>query len=562
MAQKEATILILDVGPSMWKTRDETDNGSTHLEKACTAIQQILHSKIVGGRKTDLVGVVLLGSNITDNPLSDDGGYQRIKVHFEIGMADLELMKFITQECEHGKQPGDVLDAIVVAIAMLETHCKHLKWAKQIYLFTDAVPPIAPDPDDQIVSKAADYGVKTNVVGFGFTEDGPDDEDISRRANNERMLRNFAKKTSGQVFQGDEALSLLQELRSKTVNASRLISDNLVLGNPFAEDADGDGDGQKSSIVIAVHAFAKIKETKMPSGKKWSKVAAEAVDVDDEAVRGDVSMSRTYTVVQAALGDDGADGAAGGEDDLELQKEDLVKAYKYGKDLVPFSEEDKQAMKLNSTKGLFMLGFLKESDVPREYYLNDPIQVIPEPNSVRGDNTSLFEAMCVALKTKNMVGLVRYVRIKNAAPKLGILVPHIGRKIWCAWIQIPFKEDIREYSFPSLTPLLQDFSATSSQTLSQQSTVRPSTSASAAGATSTSRSHHGPGAHYGTQPGSASQIQTQASATLVSSIISDASKYSAMSLGKRKRLNQRLVASEEADARIDEFIMAMDLMGA
>jgi hypothetical protein len=68
--------------------------------------------------------------------------------------------------------------------------------------------------------------------------------------------------------------------------------------------------------------------------------------------------------------------------------------------------------------------------------MNNPMQVIPDPDSM--NSKPAFEAMALSLKSRDMAALVRYVRTQNAAPKLGILVPHIGRKIWCAWIQVSF----------------------------------------------------------------------------------------------------------------------------
>ncbi|KAJ3017542.1 UNVERIFIED_CONTAM: hypothetical protein HDU68_011594 [Siphonaria sp. JEL0065] len=62
--------------------------------------------------------------------------------------------------------------------------------------------------------------------------------------------------------------------------------------------------------------------------------------------------------------------------------------------------------------------------------------------------------LALSLQAKDVYALVRYVRTDDSSPKLGVLIPHIGKQIWCAWIQLPFKEDVREYSFTTLAPLL------------------------------------------------------------------------------------------------------------
>jgi hypothetical protein len=57
-----------------------------------------------------------------------------------------------------------VLDGIVIGITELESHCRHLKWIKQIFVFTDGDTAINPDEDGSILAKARDYGVKINVM--------------------------------------------------------------------------------------------------------------------------------------------------------------------------------------------------------------------------------------------------------------------------------------------------------------------------------------------------------------------------------------------------------------
>ncbi|KAJ3199085.1 X-ray repair cross-complementing protein 5, partial [Dinochytrium kinnereticum] len=431
---KEATLILLDVGPSMWESHGA--DGKTALDMATFAIQQILNSKdtkilalsilqcqIIGGRKTDQVAIVLVGSDETEHPLdSDASGYRNIKVQYGFGMANLEMLKYISRDCDKGHKPGDIMDGIVVGITLLESHCKHLKYEKTIFIFTNAESRINPDGLSEIQDKAVDYEVKINVIGFGFSEETPPEEDQSIKADNQRLLHSFASATSGEVFQGDEAIELLNNLRSRSVRAVTLVRAPMALG---AVDDD-------DSITIHVWAYAKISETKLPTGKKWSKVAADAADVEDPAALGMVKMERTYKLAQQSIEDD-EDGAMKIADDVEINKDDLVKAYKYGKDLVPFAEEDQEAMKLHTEKGFSILGFVKRSDVPREYLLNNPMHVIPDP--ALPSSKMMFETLALALQFRNKFALVRYIRIKNASPKIGILIPHIGKKIWCAWVQ-------------------------------------------------------------------------------------------------------------------------------
>ncbi|KAI9329498.1 SPOC like C-terminal domain-containing protein [Obelidium mucronatum] len=507
MAQKEAAVLLLDVGSSMWRTIDA--DGKSRLDNACSAIEHILHSKIIGGRKTDLVSLILVGTDDTDNDLNTKmgKGYENITTYTQIEMANLQTLQFVTDGCVKGQGSGDVVDGIVVAIALLEKHCKHLKWLKSIFILSDFIP---------ILKKASDYDVKVNLIGFGFKDDPPPETDRTQRAINERFMRSFSEATNGDIFSAVEALSLLGSLRARSVRSTTLIRTTMTLGDPF--------DNIDASLSFSVWGYAKIKEAKLPSAKKWSKAVntvGESADVAGELFRGDVVMERTYKVKDPNLeeGDDGTGDQV--MDSVELSKDDLIRAYKYGKDLIPFSEEDRGAMKLKSTKGFSILGFIKSTDITRELLINDPIQIVPDPGSP-STSKRLFEVLALSLQAKDMYALVRYVRADDAGPKLGVLIPHIGKKIWCAWIQIPFKEDVREYSFTTLAPLLLN-------------------------------------------PGSNSQTQTWVDQTSSASLAASALSQGGLSNAgesKRKKMNHRIVDTAEADKRIDQFIDDMDLMNA
>ncbi|KAJ3119517.1 X-ray repair cross-complementing protein 5 [Physocladia obscura] len=322
-------------------------------------------------------------------------------------------------------------------------------------------------------------------------------------------MRSFCSATDGDIFSATEALALLGELRSRTVRPTTLIRTTMYLGEPE----------NSGSFGFQVWAYAKVKEAKLPSGKKWSRIGAEAVDVVDEFTRGEVAMERTYKVKDLVHTEDGENGDVA--EPVELNKEDLIRAYKYGKDLIPFAEEDRDAMKLQTEKGFSIIGFVKNAEISREIFINDPMQIIPDPGAT-GNSKNMFEVLALSLKTKDVCALVRYVRIKDAPPKIGVLIPHIGKRIWCAWIQIPFKEDVREYAFTTLAPLLLDpgASTTQSQSFSESSSASLATTA----------------LNYG--------------------------GLSSTGESKRKKMNFRTVDSAEADRRIDQFIDDMDLSTA
>ncbi|KAJ3180875.1 X-ray repair cross-complementing protein 5 [Irineochytrium annulatum] len=474
-----ATLLVLDCGPTMWRSRDGEES---QLSKACLAIRHLLHSKIIEGKKKDLVSLVLVGSNETNlacKNLDAEEGYKNINVKYPVMMADLDMLSFVTDGCEQGDEPGDIVDGIVVGIQVLEDFCAHRKWSKQIYVFTDGKSAINPDEIQAIKEKAVDYEVRVNIMG------------------------------------------------------------PITMGDP---DAD-------NHWRLDVYVYGKIMEVKPPSAKKWSKIAATSADLPEGIVPGTVSMSRTYKLAHQSI-EDGDDGQMKIAEEQTYEQDELTKAYKYGKDIVPFSEQDRDAMSKvgQGSKGFHVIGFIDKNDVPRQAYLGNPLHIVADPYVPRAK--TVMETFALTLTTKSMAALCRYHRTEKSAMKLGILLPHpLRSKTWLTFIQVPFKEDIREYAFPSLTPLLEDFKqgALPSTYTGGQSATR--------GATLTQNG--------ASQNGSSdTQGSTSSSQSLLSSVLKG-TQESIMTLKKQKALiNKRKVDTDEADARIDALIQSMDLMTA
>ncbi|KAJ3043868.1 X-ray repair cross-complementing protein 5 [Rhizophlyctis rosea] len=501
MADKEATVYILDVSPSMRGRRDEYDK--TAQENACRAVFKMLHPKLVSGRKTDVVALLLAGTEETNNMLADGGEYKHIMAyepttadedkHFY--MSDLEMLRFVDNGAVEGSEIPDIMDSIIIAIQMLDTHCKKLKWKKRIYLFTNAENPINHEDADPVINKAKEMGVEFTVIGYEF-----DDEETGKtyqpkprvKAANEKFFREFVEKVEGIIFEGSEAAALLDELRAKAVRPTK-VNIPLSLGDPELHP--------ESTISLMVQVYTKTAELKLPSAKKFSAVAEQLPEDQREGPQyGGVDMSRKYQLVQP----DTDDNAVADEGD-EIDVEDTIKAYRYGKTLVPFSEEDEEAMKLHTEKGLAILGFVKMAKIPREAFIAGVLELVPDPNSAQGETA--FAAIMQTLEDRQAAAIVRYCRTDNSNPKLGVMAP--SKKGWAVFAQLPFAEDVRSHSFPPLEHLI-----------AEVGTVSQSVIASMSGS-----------------------LASQQSAS-----------------GKKNKLDVRLVPREEAIDRVDALIDSMDLM--
>ncbi|RJE21205.1 hypothetical protein PHISCL_06448 [Aspergillus sclerotialis] len=94
MADKEATIYIVDVGKSMGECRN--GRSITDLEYAMQYVWDRITATVATGRKTATIGVVGLKTDETSNDLQDEESYSNISVFQDIQqtlMSDIRSLR-------------------------------------------------------------------------------------------------------------------------------------------------------------------------------------------------------------------------------------------------------------------------------------------------------------------------------------------------------------------------------------------------------------------------------------------------------------------------------------
>src|SRR5687767_5995103 len=91
MADKEATVFIIDLGSSM----AESHNGRSQsdLDWSMTYVWDKITDILAASRKTLCVGVVGLRTDETDNKLQDDDGYENISVLQELAPMSMSSLR-------------------------------------------------------------------------------------------------------------------------------------------------------------------------------------------------------------------------------------------------------------------------------------------------------------------------------------------------------------------------------------------------------------------------------------------------------------------------------------
>ncbi|KAG0258959.1 ATP-dependent DNA helicase II subunit 2 [Mortierella polycephala] len=419
MASKEATIYILDVGPTM-KTKREGAKVSRHEE-------------------TKQVLLKLLATNNDLATIDENGAdYQFVDVLQPLGVASLDLMKGVQNDIKIGETMGDCMDGLIVALDMMTKFCKKLKYEKKIYILTDACAEINAEGVEQITTTLKDDNVVLNVIGTDFDSYDEDPKPKTpMQAQNEEFFKDVCMEASGDIFSLDEALDISSQFYAKKVKPTAVYRGTLDLGDPERHPGE--------SLSIPVHMFPSTMVAKLPTAKKYS-VLSDSVTGDSlpDGHTGNVNLSRTYKLKVTA---DTADGDM--DADIEVPADALEKAYMYGKTIVPIRAVDLEAYKLRTAKSLTILGFFAASTFQREWLMANIYSIFPTP----GDADAMVElsGLIFALHETKSYALCRYVRVDDAEPKLGILWHHITDENKCLYFgQVAFSEDVRRYLFSSL----------------------------------------------------------------------------------------------------------------
>ena len=130
------------------------------------------------------MGVVLFGTNETDNYLNDtmgDSEYKHVTSFHNLEKINLNFFRRI-DEITVENQPekaGDIMDALIVGIDMLTRHCGSKKYKKRIFLITDGEKE-AKCTDSElktIITNMNTNDIRLNVISLDFCNELAEDED-------------------------------------------------------------------------------------------------------------------------------------------------------------------------------------------------------------------------------------------------------------------------------------------------------------------------------------------------------------------------------------------------
>lgn len=202
----------------------------------------------------------------------------------------------------------------------------------------------------------------------------------------------------GELMSLAEAYELAMEDSVKEVRPTPTYRGYLYLGTP-----------QDSKHFIGMHIFMYLrsKEVKLPSGKKYSVLGSSGSHQVEKDSKYMIEKPDDQEIVNK---------------DEPVEKESLVKAYRFGKSIVKLTEEEITYRKLKTHKEMTIIGFVPKSKFPRHYLLANAL-IITAGNLNTEESALGLKALAHAMHESDSLALVRYVFRDDAQPKIGILQP-------------------------------------------------------------------------------------------------------------------------------------------
>ncbi|KAF7620376.1 ATP-dependent DNA helicase II subunit 2 [Aspergillus flavus] len=453
MADKEATVYIVDVGRSMGECRN--GRSVTDLEWAMQYVWDRITGTVATGRKTAMMGVIGLRTDETSNELEDDVHFSHIAVLSNLKQFLMPDIRKLEDELKPSKtDKGDAISAIILAIQMIITHCKKLKYRRKIVLVTNGQGRMSDEDLGEIVKKVKEDNIELVVMGIDFDdpEYGYKEEDKDpHKAENETLLRTLVEDCDGVYGTFEQAVAELDIPRVKSVRSVASFKGYLQLGNPEEYD---------SALRIPVERYYRTYPAKPPTassfvlrsepeaGQEEAESSEAAAATQKGSQSGDAGLTAVRTMRTYQVEDKSAPGGK-----IDIERDELAKGYEYGRTAVHISETDENITILDTFAGLELMGFIQTDQYQRYMHMSNTNIIIAQRANDKAALAlssfihALFELECYAV--------ARLVVKENKPPVIVLLAPSIEPEYECLLeVQLPFAEDVRTYRFPPLDKVI------------------------------------------------------------------------------------------------------------
>ncbi|KAJ3563470.1 hypothetical protein NP233_g8920 [Leucocoprinus birnbaumii] len=453
-----ATMFLVDTSPSMGTLKTVElpgPNGETisrtitHLEYVLQFVKLKIQEMIFNGRKTDQCGVITFGSEETDNIVnSKNGGYEHVEEYIPIAQPNAGTLAKL-DELRPSSVAGDAVDSLIVGI---ETQADYLQsrktWTRKIVLLTNAESPLELEDWEATVKKMDDLGISLTVIGVDFDDEELPYVEANKTIASQRVNEEFLHTLTKSMKQGviGNCTFALQEIAKPDI---KLVRSSLVGTIIRLGDVDTRAE---EAIEILVKAS---KCTAAAHPKSWKKYAlredetGEPIHVNEsEVAYAPLRMQTEYYVDRSGGHATDADG------DVKMEEDDGTNLL--GGEVKPKEEEDEKKeenLEKSRERRAYILGFIHSKNLRRELLMGEVQYIWADPSSPQ--QQVALSSVVQAMYEKGSLAIARWVSKDGMDPKVGILYPEVFEKVECfTWAQMPFADDVRRYTFASLTNLI------------------------------------------------------------------------------------------------------------
>ncbi|EKG17347.1 Ku70/Ku80 arm [Macrophomina phaseolina MS6] len=449
MADKEATVYIVDVGKSMAEKnggRNETD-----LEWCMKYVWDKITTAMATGRKTLFQSVVALRSDKTENPLASEEGYENISVLQQLSPIYMQQLRELREKIRPSNtDEGDAISALVVAIQLIVDHCKKLKYRRRIILVSNARGSIDAEGLSEIIKKIKGENIELIVLGpdfddldYGFKEEEKDET----KATNEDLLKQLAEGCDGVFGTMAQAIEELEIPRVKLTKPVHSYRGLLTLGDPEKYD---------TAMTIDVERYPRTMQQRPPTASSY--VVRSDLAPGESQAQSSVTMAEGHEGGMPDQSDLAAvkqnisyyvedPDAPGGKRDID--REDTAKGYPYGSTAVPISESERNVTDFESFASLDIIGFVPADKLDRYMEMSKASIIIPQKANEKA--SMALSSFIHALYELETYAVARFVPKENKEPLILLLAPEINPEYECLIdVELPFAEDMRGYRFPPL----------------------------------------------------------------------------------------------------------------
>ena len=212
----------------------------------------------------------------------------------------------------------------------------------------------------------------------------------------------------------------------------------------------GDVDEHPEDAIEIIIKTSKCTAYARPkSFKKFARFSNDDEDIimrdaDDDhdklkATYGQLSMQTRYMYDPTGPHDDEDEELTDEEPEkkanlVEVEKEDLIRGFKYGSSYVPAPEDN--FPKLETRKGIDICGFFSGENFKHELAIGEVQYVWADPASPL-QQVALSSIIKAMASYKNSVAIARWVNRDGAEPKMGILQPMTDESVdYFLWVQV------------------------------------------------------------------------------------------------------------------------------